>query len=138
MINLKEEWEASTCEARKCQSRTGIEPGTCGLHDKCSTTWAIGTRHDSKQKTDTIKQHTHWQRFLQTSSFLAILPSPRGPATVALLQTSSAHRRILIRKSWENGKFKRRKGSTCTGPGFDSRWGLAFSRFARTGFPFFF
>ena len=97
--------------SEKCQSPLGIEPGTCGLHDQCSTAWAIGTKHDSKQKTDTIKQRTHWQRLLQTSSFLAILPSPRGPATVALLQTSSAQRRILIQKSREIGKFKRRKGS---------------------------
>ena len=108
---LKEEMEASTCEAKKCLSQPGIEPWTCGLHDQCSTAWAIGTKHDSKQKTDTIKQHTHWQRLLQTSSFLAILPSPRGPATVTLLQTSSAQRRFINWKSWEIDKFKRRKGS---------------------------
>ena len=35
---LKEEREASTYEAKKCQSPPGIEPGTCGLHDQCSTT----------------------------------------------------------------------------------------------------
>ena len=34
---LKEEREASTYEAKKCQSPPGIEPGTCGLHDYCST-----------------------------------------------------------------------------------------------------
>ena len=34
---LKEERVASTYEAKKCQSPPGIEPGTCGLHDQCST-----------------------------------------------------------------------------------------------------
>ena len=48
----KEEREPVCAMPKKCQSPPRINPRTCGLHDQCSTAWAIENKRDSTRKTD--------------------------------------------------------------------------------------